>query len=590
MFSRTSKKLLGVTRGLRQYSTSLPKPNYWAIGGAIAATAAIGVAVGRATKKQSQPSIENLIPTLGQKSTSPLSDLESPQYATPEEYEKGIALITEVLGKDNVSFDKDVILSAADLFFLTHHPPEPELQKPGAVVYPSLTEQVSQIVRIANEHHIPIVANSGLTSLEGHNMHTRGPHSILISFLNMANIVAFHPDDLDVVVQPGVEWTVLDDFLQDREDGKHLIFGPDPGIGACIGGMTGTSASGTNAYRYGTMKESVLNVTVVLADGTVVKTRQRPRKLSAGYDLTHLFIGLEGTLGIVTEITLKLNVRPKEELVCIATFPKVKDAAHTALEIIAKSGLQLNAIEILNDTMMAFVNSSSDDDSKKLLEQPTLFLKVGGRNKKDVEEQMDVLREIFKRNNLISTESSTNAEESSLLWSARRNGLWSTVEYGRKVLPDKDDVQVWTTDFAVPISKMSQLIQETNDDLTNSGFKDRFSLMGHIGDGNCHFIIIFNTPDYARVQTVVDRMVHRAIKLEGTCTGEHGVGVGKRAYISGEVGETGVDLMRHLKVALDPRRILNPDKVFKIDPKENLDELLHKGAVHEAHPKEGGCC
>lgn len=513
-------------------------------------------------------------------STTRLSDIESPVYATDEEFKIAVSKMIKIVGEKNISYDELVIASHSDSFYSTHHPPEPEKQKPHVVIYPSSTEEVSEIMKVAHKYRVPVVAGSGLTSLEGQNMHTRGPNSISLSFGHLNEIVDFHPDDMDVVVQPGTGWQDLDEFLKSREDGKHLIFGPDPGMGATIAGMVSTSASGTNAYRYGTMKENVINLTVVLPDGRIIKTKQRPRKSSAGYDMTRLFIGAEGTLGIITEITLKLNVRTAEELVSIATFPTIKDAAKTALDVISKSGIQPNALEILDGTMMSFVNESTSGLNQKVfIEKPTLFFKIGGINKNVIEEQVKVIKTIAEENLLIKFENSTNEEQNEVLWSARRSGLWSTIDYGKKILEDKDDIQIWTTDIAIPVSNLSQVISETNDDLNNSGFYKKFSVMGHIGDGNCHFLILYNSKDYAKTSAVVDRLVYRALKYEGTCTGEHGVGVGKRRYLPTELGDGTIDLMRQIKLLIDPRRILNPDKIFKIDPADNLDELLEKGSI-----------
>lgn len=517
-------------------------------------------------------------------STSPLELLASPNYASPSEFSVALAKILAIVGK-NSSRSPDIIASHSDSFFSTHHPTS-TTQRPHVIIYPQSTEEVSQILKICHEYNVPVVANSGLTSLEGQNMHTRGPESISLSFAHLDKIVSFHPDDLDVVVQPGVGWQDLDDFLKSSPNGKHLMFGPDPGIGATIAGMVGTSASGTNAYKYGTMKENVVNLTVVLADGTIIKTKQRPRKSSAGYDLTRLFIGSEGTLGIITEITVKLHVRPVKELVTVATFPDIKHAAATAQYLIARSGLHLNAIEILDSTMMSFVNESAIDDSKKFIEKPTLFFKIGGHSQEIIDEQVKLVREVAEQNNVDKFQSSNNEEENAILWSARRQGLWSTIQYGSKILEDPEDIQVWTTDIAVPISNLAQVISETNDDLNASGFYKKFSVMGHIGDGNCHFLLLYNTKDYGKAKVLVDRMVERALKLEGTSTGEHGVGIGKRKYLETELGTTSVDLMRHIKLLLDPKRILNPDKIFKIDPNDKLDEMMDGGEVKEG----SGCC
>lgn len=522
--------------------------------------------------------------TLEEPSTTPLSSVEFPRYATDAEFAEALKLFKQIVGEDKISAEAEVIAEHADSFFNTHHPPKPDVQRPAVVISPTTTKEVSEILKVAHKYRVPIVANSGLTSLEGHNMHTRGPNSVSLSFGDMSDI-RLNADDMDAVVQAGVGWKELDEYLLDSDDGSHLMFGPDPGIGATIGGMVGTSASGTNAYRYGTMKENILGLTVVLADGTVVKTRQRPRKSSAGYDLTRLFIGSEGTLGIVTEITVKLQPRPIKELVSIATFPTIKDAASAAQHIISRSGIQPNAVELVNETTMSFVNASGVSD-KKFMEKPSLLLKIGGPSDAIISEQLNIVEKVVKENNSINFENSKSEDENEILWAARRAGLWSTFDYGKTVLEDKNDVQLWTTDFAVPISRMATLINETNDDLNLLGFRNRFSVLGHIGDGNCHFLLIYNSKDYAKTKEVVDRMVERALKLEGTCTGEHGVGVGKRSYLEPEIGKNAVDLMRHVKFSLDPRAILNPDKIFKIDPNENLDALLDLGHAVEV-PK---CC
>ncbi|KAK6463580.1 mitochondrial D-lactate ferricytochrome c oxidoreductase [Scheffersomyces coipomensis] len=520
-------------------------------------------------------------------STTTIESLPPLIYADDNQFQQGISEIKAILTPDQFNYDEEVIKSQSDSFFSTHHPPKPQDQKPKVIISPNNTQEVSDILKIANKYHIPIVANSGLTSLEGQTMHTRGPNSIALSFSHLNNIVEFHPDDLDIVVQPGVGWSELDDYLKSHPLGSHLLFPVDPGLGATIAGMVATSASGTNAYKYGTMKENVVNLTVVLADGSIIKTKQRPRKSSAGYDLTRLFIGSEGTLGIITEITIKLHVRPKRELVSIASFPTIKDASATAQEIINKSGLQLNAIEILDETTVSFVNDGSSKD-KKFDEKPTLFFKIGGPSDQSINEQVKVIKEIANRNHLIKFQNSHNEEENAVLWSARRQGLWSTFEYGNKVLPDPNDVQIWTTDIAVPLSKVSQVITETNDDLNNSGFKGKFSVMGHIGDGNCHFLLLYNSPDYHKTKTLVDRMVERALKYEGTSTGEHGVGVGKRKYLEKEFSPSSLDLMRHIKLSLDPHRILNPDKIFIIDKDDNLDELLEAGHIQSVNKHD--CC
>lgn len=524
-------------------------------------------------------------------STAPLDDVDPIEYASTSDFKKAIQEMKQVVGDGNWSNSPEEIQAVSDLFFSTHRPPKPEENIPSIIVQPANTEEVVQLVKIANKYKVPIVANSGMTSLEGHTMHTRGPHSVSISFSRMNKIVEFHPEDLDIVVQPAVGWQELDEFLQGTEEGKRLMFGPDPGMGATIGGMASTSASGTNAYKYGTMKESVVNMTVVLADGTVLKTRQRPRKSSAGYDLTRLFIGQEGTLGLITELTIKLNVKPVHEFVTMATFPTIKDATKTASTIVSRSGIQLNALELLDKTMVGFVNAGGitgvDGKPKVFQEGPTLLFKIGGPTPDSIKQDAELVYQIARDNKVLNIESSHSEEENALLWSARRNGLWSTIEHGQKVLDDPNDVQCWTTDIAVPLSSLPDVISETHDDLNNLGFEGKFATMGHIGDGNCHFLVLYNKKDYGKAQEVVERMVDRALKFEGTCTGEHGVGVGKRKFLPRELGQTSVDLMRKIKYLLDPNAILNPDKVVKLETGDLLDELLDAGHISEVGK---GCC
>lgn len=576
----TSKARLLTCR--RMYST---RPRVESLKLVIGAVGGLALAGGYAYGLQVELSATDGNSNPSNASTRPLNTLSSPKYADADEFALAVSEIKALLDPSQLDLSPEVISAHGDLFFTTHHPPDPTVQRAGVVICPRLTEEVSQILQICHKYKVPVVANLGLTSLEGHNMQTRGPHSISVLLLQMNHIVACHPEDLDCVVQAGVGWEDLDDYLRGDDSTKHLLFGPDPGMGANIGGMVGTSASGTNAYRYGTMKENVVSLTVVLADGTIVKTRQRPRKLSAGYDLTHIFIGLEGTLGIVTEITVKLHVRPAVEYVSMALFKTIGDAASAALKIVAHSGLQPNALEILDGAMMGFVNTLHPE-REPLLEQPSLFLKLGGPTSESIAHQLEIIGKIAKECGSTQVKQSTNSEENEVLWSARRMGLYSVMDHGRRVLKNPNDVQVWTTDIAVPLLSLAKVVSETNDDLNTLGLYNQFLAMGHVGDGNCHFCIIYNLEDYGMVQAAVDRMVMRALKLEGTCTGEHGVGMGKRKYLDHEIGTSSVDLMRSIKLALDPLRILNPDKVFRIDPKDDWDERLAAGHVKE---KSDGC-
>ncbi|ODQ60377.1 hypothetical protein WICANDRAFT_84253 [Wickerhamomyces anomalus NRRL Y-366-8] len=495
--------------------------------------------------------------TSAESSTTSLSELSPPKYGSKEDLAKAKEEILKIVGEDNLATSQAELESHSDTYFNSHHALDD--QRPQLIVFPSSTEEVSQILKITHKYRIPIIPFSGGTSLEGHYIATTGTPSITIDLAkNMNNIIALHKEDLDVVVQPGVGWEDLHDYLTD----KGLLFGPDPGPGALIGGMISTSCSGTNAARYGTMKENVAGLTVVLADGTIIKTKNRPRKSSAGYNLTGLIIGSEGTLGIVTEATLKLHVKPKEETVAVVSFDTISDASNTVADIV-QHGIQVNAVELLDDKMMQVVNESGET-TRKWIEKPTLFFKIGANNQ-------SVLTELIKEVNLISQsnkssnfEFAKNADEIEELWSARKMALWSTINKGRQEHPD---MQIWTTDVAVPISKLANVLSETKSDMAKSGLTA--TLVGHAGDGNFHAFLLYRPEQRSIAEGLVANMVKRAIEAEGTCTGEHGVGYGKREFLLEELGEDPINMMRRIKMSLDPLRLLNPDKIFKIDPNDH---------------------
>ncbi|KAK6539431.1 D-lactate ferricytochrome c oxidoreductase [Orbilia ellipsospora] len=459
-----------------------------------------------------------------------------------------------LLGDDNVSCNEhDLDIHSGNSW--SSHPPK-SYEKPFMVLYPSTTEQVSEIAKICHHRKIPITGYSGGTSLEGHINPTRS--GVCIDFSRMDKVVKLNKDDLDVVVQPGVGWEHLNEMLEEH----NLFFPPDPGPGAMIGGMVGTGCSGTNAARYGTMREWVLSLTVVLADGTVIKTRQRPRKSSAGYDMTRIFIGSEGTLGLVTEATLKLAVKPQNESVAVCSFPSIRDAASAASKII-EQGIPVAAVEILDDVQMMCLNRSGTT-SRSWKERPTLFFKFSG-TKLGVKEQISLVQSIAKSCKSESFEFATSEEERHELWSARKNALWSVI-----ALKEKPDDQVWTTDVAVPISKLPDIIEATKNDMMKN--KVLGSIVGHVGDGNFHCILLFGQQDRRKAEGVVHRMVETAISLEGTTTGEHGVGLLKRDYLPKELGQGTVDAMRKMKLAFDPLCILNCDKVIRMEsPKLERD-------------------
>ncbi|KAK8058060.1 D-lactate dehydrogenase (cytochrome) [Apiospora phragmitis] len=430
----------------------------------------------------------------------------------------------DIVGKENVStVDQDLHThSISDWSSYRAH----DSERPFAVVYPATTDEVSRIMKVCHARKIPVVGYSGGTSLEGHFTPTRG--GISVDFGRMNRVLALNKDDLDVVVQPAVGWELLNEQL--ARDG--LFFPPDPGPGAMIGGMIGTGCSGTNAYRYGTMREWVLSLTVVLADGTVIKTRQRPRKSSAGYDLTKLFIGSEGTLGLVTEATLKVTVKPQSTSVAVCSFGTIRQAADCVARVVG-DGVPVAAVEILDDEQMKCINHAGMT-KKVWKESPTLFFKFSG-TERGVQEQVALVQKMAKATGSQSFDTQAMAKEGD---------------------------RVWTGDVAVPMSRLPELIELTKDDIKRSGMYG--TIVGHVGDGNFHIILLSNDGQRIEAEDLVHRMVKKAVEMEGTVTGEHGVGLVKRDYLPHELGESTVDTMRKLKLALDPLCLLNCDKVVRV--------------------------
>ncbi|CAO3677578.1 unnamed protein product [Rhizopus stolonifer] len=419
---------------------------------------------------------------------------------------------------------------------------------PNIVVFPSNTAQVAEIVKIANKHNLPVIPFSGGTSLEGHFSASRG--GICLSFTeHMNHITAFHQEDMDVVVQPGVQWEDLNLFLKEY----GVFFPMDPGPGACFGGMVGTSCSGTNAVRYGTMKEWVINLTVVTPEGKVIKTRQRPRKSSAGYDLTRLFIGSEGTLGVVTEITLKLAVIPKVQTVAVCDFPSIESAAAVVPELM-QAGVQIGAVELLDSLMMKAINISNP--KLGYAEKPTLFFKFSGGSQTVVDHEIQVVSDIVKKHQGGEFKYAKDEKEKEALWEGRKIALWSSTLL-------KPNASVWTTDVVVPVSRLPELIRETQKETGASSLP--CPLVGHVGDGNFHVFILFdqNKPEeHKEAVRLNQNLIRRAIHMEGSVTGEHGVGVGKKKYLEQELGKDTIELMKTIKSAIDPKGIMNPDKVL----------------------------
>ncbi|KAK0664592.1 hypothetical protein QBC41DRAFT_328444 [Cercophora samala] len=480
-------------------------------------------------------------------STLPLAATKPPKHnLNPAHLEAAWSDFVAIVGKDNVSTAEDVISQHATSEWSTHRAAAD--QKAFCVVYPATTEEVSELMKICHYRRIPVVGYSGGTSLEGHYTPTRS--GICIDFSRMNKVLSLHKDDLDVVVQPGVGWEDLNEMLAEQ----NLFFPPDPGPGAQIGGMIGTGCSGTNAYRYGTMREWVLSLTVVMADGTVIKTRQRPRKSSAGYDLTRLFIGSEGTLGLVTEATLKVTVKPASESVAVASFGSIREAANCVAKVVGE-GVPVAAVEILDDDQMRFINQAGAT-SRSWKEAPTIFFKFTG-TPSGVKEQVAIVQKITKGSGGKSFDFAKDEQERVELWSARKEALWSTMAV------KKPGDRVWTGDVAVPMSRLPDIIDQTKQDLGRSGLKS--SIVGHVGDGNFHIILLYSDAERKLAEECVHRMVKRAVEMEGTVTGEHGVGLVKRDYLPHELGESTVDAMRKIKAAFDPLCLLNCDKVVRVE-------------------------
>ncbi|KAH8177766.1 FAD binding domain-containing protein [Sarocladium implicatum] len=421
-----------------------------------------------------------------------------------------------------------------------------------AIAYPTSTEQVSQIAAICNEHRTPLVPYGAGSSIEGN---FASPYSgIVLDFTFMDKIIAFHPDDMDVVVQPGVNWVELNKTT--AADGLFLPLDPSPT--ATVGGMVSTNCSGTNAFRYGTMKDWVVNLTVVLADGRVIKTRRRPRKTSAGYNLTSLFVGAEGTLGIVTELTLKLAVMPLETSVAAITFDSISDATSAATRMI-RSGVQLAALELMDDVQMGIVAKHGTEHVRKMnwAEKSALFVKFAGPTKEGVQADIKRCQELLQDFRPERFALAKSKEEESSLWAARKEALWTMTS----IKPEGH--AIWSTDVAVPISRLAELINLSKLDGEKLGVFT--SIVGHVGDGNFHEALMYdptNSRDREAVETAIHTMMHRALEMEGTVSGEHAIGMGKMDCLVDELGLDTVLVMRQLKHALDPRWILNPGKVL----------------------------
>lgn len=417
-------------------------------------------------------------------------------------------------------------------------------QAPDAVVFPTSTEEVSDIVKICAQYGVPVIPFGTGTSLEGHVNAPAGGISVDMS--RMDKILAVHAEDLDVVVQPGVTREQLNTFLRDQ----GLFFPIDPGANASLGGMTATRASGTNAVRYGTMKDNVIALEVVMADGEVIRTAQRAKKSSAGYDLTRLMVGSEGTLGLITEITLRLQGIPEAIRSARCAFRSVDDACRAVMMTI-QYGIPVARIELLDAMSVQAANAYSKLD---LPEVPLLLLEFHG-SEAGVVEQADMFSSIAEEFGGFDFEASSTAEERNKLWQARHDMYWA----GLGLRPGAKGL---STDVCVPISRLAECVGKARDKAEEMGLLA--PMVGHVGDGNFHALLLIdmdNAEERRKADDYIGWLNDMAISMDGTCTGEHGIGQGKRPYLTKELG-VATRYMAAVKAALDPDNIMNPGKII----------------------------
>ncbi|MNH92829.1 putative FAD-linked oxidoreductase [compost metagenome] len=419
-------------------------------------------------------------------------------------------------------------------------------QLPDGVVFVETSEDVKLIVGICAEHRVPVIPFGVGSSLEGQVNAPSG--GISVDFSRMNKVLRISPEDLDVTVEPGITREELNRELRDT----GLFFPIDPGANATIGGMASTRASGTNAVRYGTMKDNVLALTVVTANGEEIRTARRAKKSSAGYDLTRLFVGAEGTLGVITSVTLKLQGIPEKIGGGVCAFPTIEDACNAVIMTI-QMGIPVARIELLDDVQIKACNAYS---SLSYPEKPTLFLEFHG-TEDTVRIQSEQFAEIAAECGGDEFHWTANAEERTKLWNARHNAYWA----GRALDASLNGL---STDVCVPISRLAECVAETQADIQNSGLLA--PIVGHAGDGNFHVLVLFDDKDpasVANVEAFTERLSRRALAMDGTCTGEHGVGQGKMSYLDEELGGA-LDVMRSVKKGLDPENIFNPGKIFRM--------------------------
>mgnify|MGYP002820389027 CR=1 FL=1 len=422
-----------------------------------------------------------------------------------------------------------------------------DIMPADAVVSVQSTEEVSQIVKLCAQHGVPIIPHGTGTSIEGHLAALQG--GICIDFMEMNNVLDVNAEDMDVTVEPGVTRKQLNEHLRDT----GLFFPIDPGADASIGGMTATRASGTNAVRYGTMKDNVLSLEVVTPDGSTIKTGGRARKSSAGYDLTRMYVGSEGTLGIITKITLRLFGIPEAISAAIVNFEDLEGAVNAVIATI-QWGIPIARIELLDDGMVEALNKYSKTDFP---ERPTLFLEFHGSDA-GVKEQAQRMGEICEEFGGGDFKWTTDAEERDTMWQARHDAAWAAIALRPGSKP-------FATDVCVPISQLADCIMATKQDIDDAGIVA--PIVGHVGDGNFHVALLVGPDDVEGDLKVAydinNKLINRALEMGGTCTGEHGIGQGKMQYMEAEHGDA-LEVMRTLKRSLDPDNIMNPGKIVAI--------------------------
>ena len=415
-------------------------------------------------------------------------------------------------------------------------------QLPDAVLVVRDTQEVADAVRICAEQELPVIAFVAGSSIEGQLNAPRG--GLSIDLTSMDQVISISPEDMTATVQPGITREALNSYLRDT----GLFFPIDPGANASLGGMAATRASGTSAVRYGTMKDNVLAVEAVMADGRIIRTAQKAKKTAAGYDLTRLLVGSEGTLGIITELTIRLY--PIPELIGSGTciFPSVAAACQAVIETI-QSAVPVARCELVDEAQIAACNAYSKLD---LPLAPTLFLEFHG-SPAEVETHAVAFAEIAQQNGSTDFAWSGNPQQRSKLWQARHDAYWAAAAH-------RPDAQVFSTDVCVPISRLADCVTETQADLKEHGLTG--PILGHVGDGNFHVLLTLDPAkpqEIAQIEAFTARLAERAVRMEGTCTGEHGVGQRKVAYLRRELGDA-VDFMAAIKQALDPKNIMNPGK------------------------------